>query len=249
MATLNEKPVRLLMQDMVQSMGLRPGQPFSREQAVDWFAEHYPNVKLATIAAHLIRLSTNVPSRLHYSARTDGSDDRFFKIDSSTFRLYEPGKDPLPISEASPGVRDDEPAAESSTVADSEFAYEHDLRDYLARNLQVIDPSLRLYTEEGINGIEFPAGGRYIDILATDATGNYVVIELKVSKGHDRVVGQLLRYMGWIRRHQADAGQQVRGIIVAKSITEDLRLACAEVPGVTLYEYALSVTARRVELG
>jgi len=45
MATLNEKPVRLLMHDMAASMSLAPGQAFTREQAIQWFAEHYPNVR------------------------------------------------------------------------------------------------------------------------------------------------------------------------------------------------------------
>ena len=88
---MNEKPVRLLVHDMIASMGLAPGQPFTREQAVQWFAQHYPNVKPGTVAAHLVRLSTNVPTRLQYSARADGSDDKFFKIDSAHFRLCEPG--------------------------------------------------------------------------------------------------------------------------------------------------------------
>jgi RecB family endonuclease NucS len=39
------------------------------------------------------------------------------------------------------------------------------------------------------------AGGRRIDILAIDAQGRYVVLELKVSMGFDKVVGQLLRYL------------------------------------------------------
>lgn len=109
------------------------------------------------------------------------------------------------------------------------------------------EPSLRLYTEEGITGVEFPVGGRFVDILAVDQTGAYVVIELKVSKGYDRVVGQLLRYINWIRLHHADPGQSVRGIIVAKSISEDLRLACAELSNISLYDYALSVSVTRVK--
>lgn len=190
MATLNEKSVRLLMQDMIVAMGLVPGQSFTREQAVQWFAQRYPNVKQGTVAAHLIRLSTNVPTRLQYSPRTDGTDDHFFKIDSSHFRLYERGRDPTPLSELSPK---DEESAEVVAESSGEFAYEHDLRDYLARNLHIVEPSLRLYVDEGITGVEFPVGGRYIDVLAVDQAGGYVVIELKVSKGYDRVVGQLLR--------------------------------------------------------
>jgi hypothetical protein len=245
MATLNEKPVRLLMHDMAASMGLVPGQSFSREQAVQWFAANYPNVKQGTVAAHLVRLSTNVPTRLQYSPRADGSDDKFYKIDSSHFRLYEPGRDPTPVSELTPEV---EELSDVSPEASSEFAYEHDLRDYLARNLHIIEPSLKLYTDEGITGVEFPVGGRYIDILAVDGAGGYVVIELKVSKGYDRVVGQLLRYVSWIKKNHAESGQRVRGIIIAKQISEDLRLACSEVPSVSLYEYALSVTVKQVAL-
>lgn len=244
MATLNEKPVRLLMHDMATSISLTPGQVFTREQAIQWFAEHYPNVKQGTVAAHLIRLSTNAPTRLQYSARADGSDDKFFKIDSTHFRLYEPGRDPTPISEATPTP---EETPEIALEATSEFAYEHDLRDYLSRNLHLIDPTLRLYTDEGIRGIEFPAGGRFIDILATDSAG-YVVIELKVSKGYDRVVGQLLRYVSWIKKHHAEPNQRVRGMIVAKHISDDLLLACSELPAVSLFEYELSVSIRPVVL-
>lgn len=203
MAILNEKPVRLLMQDMVEAMDLDSAQTFTREQAVQWFAQHYPNVKQGTVAAHLIRLSTNAPARLHYSARADGSDDRFFKIDSSHFRLYQQGRDPTPISAKS---ELNEESAEVISEGSKEFAYEHDLRDYLSRNLHIIEPSLKLYVEEGITGVEFPVGGRYVDVLAIDGDGCYVVIELKVSKGYDRVVGQLLRYMSWVKQNHAETG-------------------------------------------
>lgn len=104
-----------------------------------------------SIAAHLIRLSTNVPTRLQYSPRADGSDDIFYKIDSSHFRLYEPERDPTPVSELTPEV---EEISDVGPEASSEFAYEHDLRDYLASNLHIIEPSLKLYTDEGITGVE-----------------------------------------------------------------------------------------------
>jgi hypothetical protein len=228
---------------MVDSMGLKPGDSFSREQAVHWFKEHFPIVKEGTVTAHLIRLSTNAQSRLNYSAKADGSDDLFFKIDSSHFRPYEPGHDPTPITKL---TQTTEPTADVDAGVSSEFAYEHDLRDYLARNLQLLGPSLRLYEDEGITGVEFPVGGRYIDILAQDKAG-YVVIELKVARGYDRVIGQLLRYVNWIKQHHADPGQSVRGIIVAKVISSDLQLACAELPGISLFEYSLSVSVQQVK--
>lgn len=248
---LYHKPVRQLMRDMAMDMQLQPGQIISRDQVLDWFRSHYPLVKEGTVSAHLTKLSTNARSRLHYGVRSDGTDDLFYQVDSSRFRLYEAGKDPLPITTSNPvDPPPDSPdriTPPSDPSEGSQFAYEHDLRDYLARNLRLIESGLRLYTDEDITGVEFPAGGRFIDILAVDAEGGYVVIELKVSKGYDRVVGQLLRYMGWIQAHHAEAGQRVRGVIVAKDITEDLKLACARIPDVRLFEYALSVTLTSIQ--
>lgn len=79
-----------------------------------------------------------------------------------------------------------------------------------------------------------------------DKTGAFVVLELKVSRGYDRVVGQLLRYMNWVRKDLADPGQRVRGIIVCRTMSEDLRLACASIKDVDLCEYQLSVTVMKV---
>ena len=128
----------------------------------------------------------------------------------------------------------------------TEFAYERDLKNYLAKNLTAIEPGLKLYEGDEISGIEFPVGGRFIDILAVDATGDLVVIELKVSKGYDRVIGQLMRYMAWIKQNEARENQGVRGIIVARGISEDLVLACSLVDRVELCEYRLSLTVSKV---
>ena len=118
---------------------------------------------------------------------------------------------------------------------------------YLADNLQLIEPGLTLFQDEDITGFEYPAGGgRRIDILAKDKSGNFVVLELKVEKGYDRVVGQLLRYLNWVRKELAEPGQRVRGIIVCRTMSEDLVLACASTKEVELYEYRLQVTVSKV---
>lgn len=241
---LYDKPVWQLMHDMVDELGLQKGEILVRDRVLAWFANRYPRVKVSTISAHLLRLSTNAPSRIHYSPRP-GDDDLLYQIDSSRFRLYDPENDPPPIR---PGAK--EAIAElldEEEEPPSEFAYERDLRNFLAKNLSLLEPGLWLYEEEGITGIEFPVGGRFIDILALDTNQNYVVIELKVSRGYDRVVGQLLRYMGWIAQHHADPSQRVRGFIVAREITNDLRLACSSLQNVTLFEYGLRVEVQQLE--
>lgn len=81
---------------------------------------------------------------------------------------------------------------------------------------------------------------------ACGTTRSLVVIELMVSRGYDRVVGQLLRYMAWISTELADTTQSVRGIIIAREISNDLRLACLALSNVALYEYTLSVSLTAV---
>ena len=242
-----DKPVHALMKDMVASFELNSGDCFTKHQAIEWFAAHYPKVKHGTIVAHLIRLSTNVPSRLHYNMKP-GDDDVLFRVDSQQHRLYEPNSDPRPIHHTSdaPDVSEKNDENDPTTHGASEFAYERDLQNYLAKNLGVIEPGLTLYEDDGINGIEFPAGGRFIDILAVDSNGDLVVIELKVARGYDRVVGQLLRYMGWIRREQASPGQGVRGMVIARNISTDLVYACSSVTDVQLFEYSLALSLKQV---
>ncbi len=257
--TIYEKPTRALLKDMLKDLGLKPGQVFTTSRAIQWFAEHFPKLKAGSIRAHLVQASTNDRSRLHHPA-TNETDDLLFKVASGQFRLYEPGKDPAPIHELVEGdVAREEALVEEVADEDvdgggealpgsSQFLLEKDLQNYLARNLQVIEPGLRLYVDESeaITGIEVEAGGRRIDILAIDQSNCLVVLELKVSKGYDRVVGQLLRYVNWVRKELADPGQKVRGIILCRTMTEDLRLACAGVPNIELFEYQLSVTVKQV---
>lgn len=246
MGSVYDKPVRLLMKDFVDDLGLEAGRVFSREEVQTWFERHYPKIKKGTIGAHLVRMSVNAPSRVHYSPKPD-EDDLFFQLDSRRFRLYEPGRDPAPIG-TDPDARDPEVEEEEATAqASPEFAYEKDLQNYLARNLELLEPGLKLFEDEGVNGVEFPVGGRFIDLLAVDRNGDLVVIELKVSRGYDRVVGQLLRYRAWIKRNHAEKGQKVRGIIIARQISEDLKLACADVPDLALFEYQLSVSLQSVD--
>jgi hypothetical protein len=257
-----DRSVRELVKEFVREQKIQKGQVFSRESVISWFSAKYPKIKRGTVYAHLLLLSTNKGSRVHHKPRPDGQDDFLFQIGRSDFRLYDAVMDPAPKYEFSGaltrasqdfGVENDLENSESDTEEDDneysstgEFAYEKDLKNYLSKNLGSVESGLRLYEEDGIIGIEFPVGGRYIDILAKDKNGNLVVIELKVSKGYDRVIGQILRYMGWIEKNLADTDQQVRGIIVASHITEDLILATSRLQGVDLIEYRLSLEFKKI---
>lgn len=247
MKQIYENPTWKLMIEMVDDINLKPNQVISRKEILLWFEKHYPLTKSNTIRAHIRRMSTNDKSRLNHSPKH--SDDLFFRIESDRFRLYEAEKDPNPIHTEDDIHLDNQEEVFEETENDlSEFAYERDLQSFLVKNLEFVEPGLILFEEDGIKGIEFDVGGRFVDILAVDNENNFVVIELKVSKGYDRVVGQLLRYVSWVRENMAEPTQKVRGVIIARSISRDLLLACKGLRDVQLYEYSLSISIQETTL-
>lgn len=72
-----------------------------------------------------------------------------------------------------------------------------------------------------------------IDLLCIDGKkGEYCVIEIKKGpESGDDVVGQLTRYMGWVKANLAD-GKRVSGIIVTGGYDEKLRYAVSVIPNV-----------------
>ena len=64
--------------------------------------------------------------------------------------------------------------------------------------------------------LNFRVGNRFIDILAVDDKNNYVVIELKVSRGYDRVVRSNTLHCTWhgLNKTMQKKDQKVRGIIL-----------------------------------
>jgi RecB family endonuclease NucS len=144
----------------------------------------------------------------------------------------------------------EEPVASSLSAGESReesltFAIEAHLRDFLAKNLGRLEEGLRLYEADGRNGIEFSVEAGRIDILAVDRNDALVVIELKLSQGRNKTLGQLLYYMGWVDEHLRRG--KSRGMIVASEITPDLQTAVSRVPGITLAQYKMAFTIELVK--
>ena len=242
-----EKSTNQLLTEYIKE-NLKPGQVMAREQIVGWFKSHYPKIKSNTVNCHIIKFTTNHKTRIHYGAGS--ANDVLFQLPDKRLRLYNPEADPEPIYEGSvevpvPGDDDKE---KGECAESSEFAYESHLRDYLKNNLHIIEPGLKLYRDEEdetIIGVEFEAGGKRIDILAVDKDNKFVIIELKVSRGYEKVIGQILRYKAWVRKNLAGE-QGIRGIIIAKIITDDLKLAASETKDIELFEYDLKIDLRRI---
>lgn len=96
------------------------------------------------------------------------------------------------------------------------LSLEKDLRDHLAKNPSLIEEGLSLVDRE----YTITGAGR-ADLVCKDKRGNYVVIETKKAGESDKVVGQILRYVGGLRKE----GKRVRGIIIVNEPDEKLDFA------------------------
>ena len=251
-----KKTTKELMPEWIHS-NLEPGKEVQTSQVVDWFAANYPKIKSNTVSMHVEGFATNnARHRSHHDHIREGTGwDLLYKVASRRFRLWDPSTDPAPmydlgsLPEAAARDADAEFDPDESNDYDPntirEFAYERDLQNYLARNIGVIEPGLKVYEDDGFKAIEYDAGGRRIDILAIDRKGQFVVIELKASKAYDRVVGQISRYMAWVSTHMESKGT-VRGIIIASDPSYDLLLAASIVPNLDIMRYQLRFDVEKV---
>ena len=122
------------------------------------------------------------------------------------------------------------------------FAYEKHLEEYIVMNWKNINfgEELTIYVDEGGSaGQQYTTDVGILDILAVDANGDYVVIELKRAESGYKVVGQVLNYMGWVNEKIAkEEGKSVRGIIVVGKADKTLKSALKPVADkIVLKEY------------
>ncbi|MFZ5447406.1 MAG: endonuclease NucS domain-containing protein [Thermodesulfobacteriota bacterium] len=121
-----------------------------------------------------------------------------------------------------------------STLKNQRFQIaEINLEEFVVHQLDQIESGLRLEKRQLST-----AAGR-LDLLCRDQDGQYVVIELKRSIGTDQVVGQILRYMGWVGENfQTD---KVRGIIIVGKKDQALSYAVKAVANIQVKEFKILI--------
>ena len=124
------------------------------------------------------------------------------------------------------------------------FALEKHLEDFLVQNWSgtELGRDFDIYEEDGERvGQQFPTDTGPLDILAISKDGRtLLVVELKKGRASDAVVGQLLRYMGFVRGELAESEQTVRGVVIALEDDQRIKRALAMVPAIEFYRYEVN---------
>ena len=88
---------------------------------------------------------------------------------------------------------------------------------------------------------QYPTGSGPIDILAISKDKKeYLVIELKKGRASDSVVGQVQRYMGYIKEEFLEDDQRVRGAIIALENDLKVKRALSVTNDIHFYEYKIN---------
>ena len=124
------------------------------------------------------------------------------------------------------------------------FALEKHLEDFLVTNWKATElgHTFDIYEDDDEKlGQQYPTDTGPIDILAISKDRKTIlVIELKRGRASDAVIGQTLRYMGYVKDELAESDQTVRGLVIALKDDQRLRRVLSMVPAITFKRYTVS---------
>lgn len=196
-----------------------PGQILPHRRKVRWFDDAVPRSAMS--------------EGLRNSAGSVGTVSDVSPHHAEIERLLGEAPAPAKIVAADPDVED--PVA---------FAMEKHLEAFLVTNWNqtLLSRDFSIYEEDGEPvGQQYATDAGPIDILAISKDKKrLLVVELKRGRASDVVVGQVLRYMGYVRDQIAEPEQAVEGAIIALEDDQKLRWALITVPAITFYRYQVS---------
>jgi restriction system protein len=136
-------------------------------------------------------------------------------------------------------------ASEDAALEDvAAFAMEKHLEDFLVQNWAgtELGKDFDIYSEDGEKvGQQYLTDSGPLDILAVSKDKKrLLVVELKKGRASDVVVGQTLRYMGFVKEELAEPDQTVEGAIIALEDDAKIRRALAVTQNITFYRYEIT---------
>ena len=118
---------------------------------------------------------------------------------------------------------------------------ERQVEDFLEKNVEKVEEGLKLYyNKNNRSGRQYLTSAGIIDLLCVDEDKNFVIIEIKKEKGSDKTIGQITRYMGWVKENLA-GDRKVRGIIIANKVDEKLEYSASVLSNIDIKYYKIEL--------
>ena len=158
----------------------------------------------------------------------------------STITQYAAELEKLLAGAAAPTLVSTDPTVEDPV----EFALEKHLEHFLVQNWAQTElgRDYDIFEEDGEKvGQQYPSDTGPMDVLAVKKDkSELLVVELKKGRASDAVVGQVLRYMGFVAQELAEPNQTVRGVIIAQEDDQRLKRALVMTPNISFYRYQVT---------
>jgi restriction system protein len=121
------------------------------------------------------------------------------------------------------------------------FVMERYLEDFLVSNWESTElgREFDIYQEDGeLVGQQYQTDTGPVDILAISKDKKTIlVVELKRGRVSDVVVGQIQRYMGFVKEELLQPGQEVRGVIIGKDDDRRIQRALSVTNNIEFFKY------------
>lgn len=195
----------------------KPGEELPHRRNVEWFDV---TISRSEMSEQLQRSTGSIGTCCDVSSYSDEIDRFINKVS------------PIVISASTPDVEDA-----------SAFALEKHLEDFLVKNWKQtsLGKNYDIYEEDGeLVGQQYPSDTGLIDILAiSNDKKTMLVIELKRGRTSDVVVGQVQRYMGFVKEELLEQNQTVKGLIIGLEADNKLKRALSVCQNIEFYRYQI----------
>jgi len=145
----------------------------------------------------------------------------------------------------------DEENENTDEVSNQTFIIEKYLEDFLIGNWEATELGKKydlIFENSELVSQQYKTDIGIIDLLVKEkTTGNYVVIELKRNQTSDITVGQIMRYMGWVK-NRLSPNRPVNGVIIGYSNDDRLNYAISCVNNIEILLYRINFSLIKPEI-
>jgi restriction system protein len=207
------------------------------------------------ISDYIYSKGTNLPHRRNVKwfnkvISRDSMGEALKNSTGSVNTLANISKHALEIENLISGSRPSIISSSDETLEDpSIFALEKHLEDFLVENWEKTElgKKYNIFNEDNeLVGQQYETDTGPIDILAISKDKKkLLVVELKKGRASDAVIGQVQRYMGYIKEEVAEDNQEVNGVIIAFESDLKIKRALSVTKNIDFYTYQVDFTLHK----